>query len=1018
MTEEHPDLRRDAADHRDLNAGGASRVHPSPSDARRVDPRAAFAWALVALGLALGVVRLVFPQVPPSLLTLPAGGLAVLVMVTVSVRDGGRWRATGLLIACSIAVGTTAMTFFATSAQRPQHEALDTVSYLFAVAGTVTFVRRMSRSDPDAWLDALTVGVFLALAMLEFVIDPNGTVVPNPGGGVFSLVLSIVVDVLVLTAVARLVIRPMASRSITFLGLIVALVILVDAAYNAGGPNQDGARPVYEAAWCLAYLAWAAIAVHPDFRLLVGRPQEGPVDPLGMRGGNRTLAVHLAALGASAALFAYHFANDQGASALIFVVGIIVQFGLTGIRGVRFVRRMSETARLRFAAEEALRRSESRFRELARMAPVGIVLADASGASQFQNEAWGITSGQVPGTVSREDYGATIHPDDTGRAVEAWRQSIATGEPMDLEYRYLHTDGTVRWVQAKAAPLGDAAGARYGWVGTVADITGLVESRERAERRERFIIALIEQSPIGIALYGANGSPLQVNDAERRIRRAAGVLADVRDARKDPLLGALGQRDAILRAYAGEGSDGDGVPVRVPAVGPVAGRETWVRMRWFPMREADGAVVAVISFAEDVTTTVRAAAERERVETRLREAAKLEALGVLAGGIAHDFNNLLVAILGHAELARAEVPDDSDAARDMEAVEVAAGRAADLARQMLAYSGRGSFVVGPVRLDTLVREIGDLLHRSIAKSATLEYDFAPDLPPVIADATQLRQLVLNLIVNASDALEGRPGRIHLRTGWIDLAADAQGVVPGTETAPGRYVMLEVTDTGHGMDEATVNRIFDPFFSTKAAGRGLGLAATIGIVKGHGGAIRVESAPGTGTRFEVLLRPTGEAHDGGSPAGAAGSGSGWIRPEPGSRPVRQRAFDDSRAGKHILIVDDEATVRLIGRRILEKAGYVVSEAVDGPEGLEAYETDPHGVDAVLLDLTLPTMDGTQVLDRMREVRPALPVVICSGWAAEEVADRLDTDHITQFVQKPYMSDVLLEAIAMVLEAGAD
>jgi CheY-like chemotaxis protein len=264
---------------------------------------------------------------------------------------------------------------------------------------------------------------------------------------------------------------------------------------------------------------------------------------------------------------------------------------------------------------------------------------------------------------------------------------------------------------------------------------------------------------------------------------------------------------------------------------------------------------------------------------------------------------------------------------------------------------------------------------------------------VLADATQLRQVALNLIVNASDALGDRRGNITLRTGMATLEPDDPDVIQGAAAPPGEYVMLEVSDTGGGMDGATLTRIFDPFFSTKSRGRGLGLAATMGIVKGHGGTIRVRSVPGEGSTFQVLLQPTdirGPVH----PAAAAGSGS------------------HATAGR-VLLVDDEPSVRQIGRRILERAGFTVEEAGDGPEAIERFTADPDAFAGVLLDLTLPTVDGLTILRELRAMRPDLPVVLCSGWSAEEVADRLHRLPRTKFLQKPYQGRELVEAMSGVL-----
>ncbi|MFN8632139.1 MAG: response regulator, partial [Chloroflexota bacterium] len=541
------------------------------------------------------------------------------------------------------------------------------------------------------------------------------------------------------------------------------------------------------------------------------------------------------------------------------------------------------------------------------------------------------------------------------------------------------------------------AGSPTGWVGTVADVTDLKVAITAAEDREAFFNGLIEQSPLGIGVYGLDGSQIGLNPAKRRVRERIGAALDVADVRTDPLMLQLGQGDAIARAYAGEDAAAEPSTVSAPVAGTqgaAEGERLWLRFRWYPLRDNEGRMIAVISFAEDVTDTVEADVRERRVSDKIQETQKLEALGVLAGGIAHDFNNLLVPIIGYVDMALGDVAPDSPLVGDLQAARLAASRAADLARQMLAYSGRGSFAIGPVVLDELLGEIGDLMARSIAKAARLRYEFTPGLPPVLADATQMRQVALNLIVNASDALGGKHGDITLRTAMTTLEADDPDVIPGGHAEPGEYVMLEVADTGSGMDAATRARIFDPFFSTKSMGRGLGLAATMGIVKGHGGAIRLRSERGKGSTFQVLLRPHRTT----------------ARPAKADRPVSSVRAATGR----VLLVDDELSVRQVGRRILERAGFTVDEADDGPVAIERFRADPNGFDSVLLDLTLPTLDGLVVLREMRAMRPDVPIVLCSGWSADEVADSVRALPRTMFLQKPYQRQALVDALTHVVD----
>ena len=390
--------------------------------------------------------------------------------------------------------------------------------------------------------------------------------------------------------------------------------------------------------------------------------------------------------------------------------------------------------------------------------------------------------------------------------------------------------------------------------------------------------------------------------------------------------------------------------------------------------------------------------ERSRLEVKVLHRQKLESLGVLAGGIAHDFNNLLVAMLGHADLLLEELEPSSPQREGVETIQQTAQRAAELTNQLLAYSGRGKFLVQPLRLDVIVSELLQLLETVISKKAELRCDFAPDLPLIAADASQVRQLVMNLITNASDALTDNPGAISLRTGVTEVdAAYLSRCHEGEGSSPGSYVFLEVADTGCGMNEAQRQLIFDPFFTTKFTGRGLGLAATLGIVRGHGGAIHVESEVDRGSTFRLLFPPLLGVAD-------------VQPPRPESRDVslpRQLT---------VLVVDDERAVRSFTTTVLQRAGFEVLTACDGYEGLELLKQHGGAIALVLLDLTMPRLDGLEVLRGLRQTLPSLPVILMSGYTAEEALGRFGGDGPTDFIQKPFSVKLLRERIAAALDGA--
>jgi signal transduction histidine kinase len=392
---------------------------------------------------------------------------------------------------------------------------------------------------------------------------------------------------------------------------------------------------------------------------------------------------------------------------------------------------------------------------------------------------------------------------------------------------------------------------------------------------------------------------------------------------------------------------------------------------------------------EEIQERIRSEEAQQRLEKQVQHAQRLESLGVLAGGIAHDFNNLLVAVLGNTELALMDLPQYSPVKQRLEDVRATAVRAADLTNQMLAYSGKGRFAVQPVAMNELIQEMSNLLTISISKSAVLRFNLAENLPSVVADPGQIRQVVMNLITNASEAIGDKSGIISLSTGLhhADEHYLAQTYL-NDKLQPGYYLSLEVADTGFGMAPSVQEKIFDPFFTTKLTGRGLGLAAILGIVRGHGGAIRVYSEQGKGTAFKILL-----------PAGAE-----TVVPGIASE---NESLRDWKFSGTVLVIDDEEAVRNVARRMLERVGFTVLTAVDGRAGLELFQRRADGIDAVLLDLTMPHMNGEETFRALRRIRTDVPVILTSGYSEQDTSAEFAGKGIAGFVQKPFRFEKLLE-----------
>ncbi|HTX38720.1 MAG TPA: PAS domain S-box protein [Bryobacteraceae bacterium] len=400
------------------------------------------------------------------------------------------------------------------------------------------------------------------------------------------------------------------------------------------------------------------------------------------------------------------------------------------------------------------------------------------------------------------------------------------------------------------------------------------------------------------------------------------------------------------------------------------GQQIHVSLTISPIRDAAGQVVGVSDIARDIT-------EQRALEDQLRQTQRLESLGVLAGGLAHDFNNLLTGIVGNASLAMDDVINPAVLSRLTEILH-AGERAAVLVRQMLAYAGKGRFVVEPLDLSGQVEAAVVLLRTSIPEHVQLDLRLAGDLPAVEADRSQMQQLILNLAMNAAEAVGDRPGTVTLATSARETDAEQQ-------------VVLEVADTGCGMDEATKARIFEPFFTTRFTGRGLGLAAVNGIVRAQKGSITVQTAPGRGSTFTVVL-----------PAAAARAVF-----DPKEQP-------EIRGYGHLLVVDDEELTRNMARFTLERCGYTVQLANDGKAAVEAFAAAPGAFAAVLLDLATPVVSGEEALQRMLEIQPAVRVVLSTPYTETEACQKFHGHRLAGFLQKPYTATALARKIKQALK----
>ncbi|HWC95331.1 MAG TPA: PAS domain S-box protein [Candidatus Sulfopaludibacter sp.] len=400
-----------------------------------------------------------------------------------------------------------------------------------------------------------------------------------------------------------------------------------------------------------------------------------------------------------------------------------------------------------------------------------------------------------------------------------------------------------------------------------------------------------------------------------------------------------------------------------------------------PVYDQTDRIIGASHVARDVT-------ERKQLEEQMRHTQKLESLGVLAGGVAHDFNNLLTGIMGNASLALEILATHDPVCELIRDVVSASDRAAHLTRQLLAYAGKGRFLIEPLDVSEQVREISHLVQTSISKNVNLRLELDEGLPPIQADASQLQQVVMNLVINGAEAIPpDRNGTVLVTTGIQHVD------VP--ELPAGDYVSLEVSDTGIGMNEETLARIFDPFFTTKFTGRGLGLAAVQGIVRSHRGALKVHSRPGGGTTFQVMF-----------PAVQAAA-----LPKP---PVVSHVLGGREL---ILVIDDEDVIRRTARASLERYGYTVAVAENGAEGVKVFQVLADNIAVVILDMTMPVMGGEEAFRQIKLIRPDARILLSSGYNEVEAVRRFTGKGLAGFIQKPYSSAILVEKVKSVIEAHA-
>lgn len=639
-----------------------------------------------------------------------------------------------------------------------------------------------------------------------------------------------------------------------------------------------------------------------------------------------------------------------------------------------------------YESKKALKESESRYRAVFQNTGTATVIVDGRKTIELANRGFerlsGYSSEELCGNMTWTEF---VHPEDTEMMAgyHEKRRSEKRDAPNEYDFRFINREGEVRDVHLMV----DLISGTDRSVCSLSDITECRRMQSELNRNLEKLETLLKTMPDMMFVLSEEGKFIDfwVEDENVLAFPSSDILN--RNIRDLPL--SSDKKDEIMETIGRTLETGTVHSVEYQL--ELNSRTSYFEARLSPCGE--GQVIAVI---RDITARRNAERERHELELRIQQAQKLESMGVLAGGIAHDFNNILMAILGNVDIALMSIPETSPARQSMNEIVKAASTAAELARQMLDYSGKRQYEVRPYNLNELILDLRHMLEVSISKQAVLKLRLADELPPVMADAAQISQVLLNLTTNASEAIGDSSGVISVTTGAMNCDEEYLNTTElCNEIQPGLYVYMEVSDTGCGMDKQTRTQVFEPFFTTKYTGRGLGLSSVLGIVKGHSGAMKIYTEPGEGSAFKVLF-PAIDPDD--TEYGEIGS------------ETQAEHWEGKGA---VLIADDEDTVLAVGRRMLENMGFEALTAEDGKQAIELFEEHADEIVLCILDLTMPHLSGDEVYREIRRIRDDVPVIVSSGFSRKEVMHRFAGKHLAGFIQKPYRTRELFDIIRNVL-----
>lgn len=757
-----------------------------------------------------------------------------------------------------------------------------------------------------------------------------------------------------------------------------------------GGVVCDGNTQGLQAAHLVARILSGESA---DQIAVVTQPQMKPtfnskqMERFGIRHGQ--LPSNAIILGKSPSFFEQHKELILSAVCVMLVLGVLTCFLTLNIV-------------LRKKAQKDLQRREKRFREvLEKSQDISYRLNLRTRTYDYISPSVEHIAGFSPEEIvclGIEGVTARIHPDDLDSHTPETQLSQGPEEiRQQVTLRFRTKSEEYRWLSDNRTLLYDRHGTLKAVIGSARDITDQKNAEQTIRESQQRLQQLAEHIP-QVFWVGClqDRRTLYVSPAYETIwRLSPESLYENTFSWLDRVHPKDLQRVRSIFLNDEVTSRPEGILLEFRLLWPDE-QTRWIRGHILPILNENNQPCRLVAIAEDITERKLAEFERQKLEMQVYHSQKLESLGILAGGIAHDFNNLLVGILGNAELALLDMHPNLPSNSFLEGIRKAAIRASELTNQMLAYSGKRTYTVASINLNDVTSEMTDLLNVSKSANIHLNYSLAPKLPAIKADVTQIRQIIMNLITNASDAIGQERGKISLTTGtmFADHSYLNESFL-NDSLEQGTYVFLEVADTGCGMDEEVQARIFDPFFTTKFTGRGLGLAAVLGIIRSHRGAIRVISREGEGTTFRVLFPPCDTL------------AQNCLDSE------EDRMSTQNGQG-HILVIDDEQSVRNIMEVALMRKGFRVLTAEDGDEGIELFQQRKDDIRAVLLDMTMPRMSGQETFLRLRQIQPDVKVILCSGFDQHQATQAFTEDGLAGFLQKPFELEDLHKCVFDALE----